>query len=123
MAPLHPPERPQAQRVIDFAAEVRRWLLVCNVMTYAPDADAAAIIRPSPICGAGAENTVNGQEVYTATVSAVSLRPKFSVLDVKVLPIRKDGSMACPMFSTPSRPFRVPEKRQEWFLVSTRSKL
>ena len=37
-----------------------------------------AIIRASPICGAGAENTVSGQEVDTATVSAVSLRPKFS---------------------------------------------
>jgi hypothetical protein len=58
----------------------------------------AAIIRPSPICGAGAQNAVSDSEVHAATVSAAPLRPKFSVLDVKVLPIRKDGSMAESMF-------------------------
>jgi hypothetical protein len=39
-------------------------------------------------------------------------------LDVKVLPIRKDGSMAESMFSPPSRPFRASEKRLEWFVQS-----
>jgi hypothetical protein len=38
----------------------------------------AAIIHPSPICGAGAENTVSDSEVHAATVSAVPLRPEFS---------------------------------------------
>jgi hypothetical protein len=77
-----------------------------------------ATVRASLICRAGAENTVSEPEVYTATLSAVSLRPKFMVLDVKVLPIRKDGSMAGSMFSPPSRPFCVPEKRPEWLFKS-----
>jgi hypothetical protein len=46
--------------------------------TASPISKTAAIIQPSSICGAGAQNIVIGQEVYTATVSAVSLRPKFS---------------------------------------------
>ena len=58
---------------------------------------------------------VSDSEVHAATVSAAPLCPKFTVLDVKVLPIRKDGSMAESMFSPPSRPFCVPEKRAEWF--------
>jgi hypothetical protein len=75
-------------------------------------------VPTSPICGAGAENTVIGSGVYTATLSAVSLRPEFHVLDVKVLPIRKDGSTAEPVFSPPSRPFCVSEKHPEWFSKS-----
>ena len=74
--------------------------------------------RASPNCGAGAENTVIDSGVYTATLSAVSLRPNFMVLDVRVLSIRKDGSMAESMFSPPSRPSRVPEKHAEWFFQS-----
>jgi hypothetical protein len=81
-------------------------------------APSRAKVPTSPICGAGAENTVSDSEVYTATLSAVSLRPKFKVLDVKVLPIRKDGSMAESMFSPPSRPFCASEKRPEWFFKS-----
>lgn len=77
-----------------------------------------AKVPTSPICGAGAENTVSDSEVYTATLSAVSLRPKFMVLDVKVLPTRKGGSMAESMFSPPSRPFCASEKRMEWFFRS-----
>ena len=77
-----------------------------------------ATVPTSPICGAGAENTVIDNEVYTATSSAVSLRPKYMVLDVKVLPTRKGGSMALSMFSPPSRPFCASEKRPEWFFKS-----
>ncbi len=77
-----------------------------------------AKVPTSPICGAGAQNTVSDSEVYTATLSAVSLRPKFMVLDVKVLPIRKDGSMAESMFCPPSRPFCASQKRPEWFFKS-----
>jgi len=79
-----------------------------------------AKVLASPICGAGAENTVIDREVHTATLSAVSLRPKFKVLDVRVLPTRKGGSVARSMFSPPSRPFCVSEKRTEWFCQSHR---
>lgn len=77
-----------------------------------------ATVRLSPNCGAGAENTVSDSEVHSATLSAVFLRPKFMVLDVGVLSIRKDGSMAESMFSPPSRPFCVPEKHIGWFYKS-----
>ena len=88
-----------------------------NKISFQP-ARCCAKVRASLICRAGAENTVIDNEVYTATLSAVSLRPKFMVLDVKVLPIRKDGSMALSMFSPPSRPFCASEKRPEWFFKS-----
>ena len=77
-----------------------------------------ATFHTSPICWAGAENTVSDSEVHSATSSAVFSRPKFMVLDVKVLSIRKDGSMAESMFSPPSRSSRVPEKRRGWFFQS-----
>ncbi len=88
-----------------------------NKFSFQP-ARCCAKVRASLICRAGAENTVSDSEVHTATLSAVSLRPKFMVLDVKVLPIRKDGSMAESMFSPPSRPFCASEKRPEWFFKS-----
>ncbi len=84
---------------------------------YRP-AKGCATVPSTPNCGAGAENTVIDSGVHTATLSAVFLRSNFMVLDVRVLPTRKDGSMAESMFSPPSRPSRVPEKRMEWFFQS-----